>query len=303
MSTTVQEVLDIVMAKINQIDPDGTIDTADYAPQFPYLCDSRQRKLMILGDLYSTFEFMNKPVIPIGGLLSGLDTIAFDGVEKIEEFNQPCKSYSIYVNYAGTIYIEDFNGSWNTLETVTWSTSSNIPVRKYGTVTGSAGATRSRIRYTGTYHYVAQYRALFNVPFATDAEVPDYKRWVKLTLPTDFKSKEQVISEIEPEWYLQDGNTKWEGRSTLYYNYYLDGVLRIVYKPVPVKITALTDVLQIDDITATTILPAWLAYDLYMHDDNQLALQFRREAESLEAIASVKPASSSMQITDVYGGI
>jgi hypothetical protein len=303
MATTVNEVLNIVMAKINQIDPDGTIDTADYAPQFPYLCDSRQRKLMMIGDMYKSFEFINKPVIPNGGILSGFDVLAYEGVEKTDEYNKPVQAYSIYVTYAGTFYIEDFTGSWNTLATVTWTGGTNIPVRKYGLVTGTSGATKSRIRYVGTNRYTVKDRALFDVPFASASEIPDYGRYVKMVLPTDLKSKDQIIRSESPDWYSIEAQTKWEGRSTMYYNYYLDGALRIVYRPVPAKITALTDTLEIDDITATTILPAWLAYDLYMHDDNNLALQFRREAEGLEAVQSVKGPASSSTMVDVYGGI
>lgn len=302
MATTVQQVLNIVMAKINQIDTNG-IDSVDYETQFPYLVNSRQRKLMMLGDLYKTYEIENKPVEPIGGVLSGFDTVAYEGTDVNIEFNAPCQAYSMYVNLAGTFYIEDYTGTWNTLATVTWSTTSHSPVRKYGRVTPSSGATKSRIRLSGSYRYVSKDRALFNVPFGTDLQVPDYKRWVELDLPVDLKSVDQVIREESPDWYYKDPQYKWEGRNKLFYNYYLDGNLRIVYRPVPATITALTDTLEIDDITATTILPAWLAYDLYIHDDANLAMQFRREAEGLEAVQSIKGPASSSTMVDVYGGI
>lgn len=303
MPITVQQVLNLVMDKINQRNTDGTVDSADYAAQFPGLCDSRQAKLLMLGDLYKEFEIENKPINPIGGLMSGYDTVAFEGTDINIEYSLPCKAYSMYVNLAGTIYVEDFNGAWNTLATVTWSTTSQEPIRKFGRVTPSSGATKSRIRLSGAYRYVTKDRALFNVPFGADAQVPDYRRWVALELPADLKSVDQVIREESPEWYYKDPQYKWEGRSKLYYNYYLDGNLRVIYRPVPATITALTDVLEIDDVTAKTILPAWLAYDLYMHDNPELAAWFRREAEGLESIASVKGPASSSTMVDVYGGI
>lgn len=304
MATTAQQVFSIAMDLIDERLDSGLIsasDTLSYNVKTPGILTLLQSELIKQGDLYSTFEIDNKPLTNLLGYTSEFDILDFTGTEFTREANGSVKAYYFEVDRVATVYVEDYNGAWNTLETITTTNTPEGFTAYKGIVTPSSGATRSRLRFTGTYYYKTCNRALFSVPFAQTSDVPTYRPWVKHQMPSDFKSVSEIIEEFPERQYANTATYKWEGRRDLYINYYYVGNVRIVYRPIPTIITALTDTLQIDDVTARTVLPYGLAAHLLIKEDSDVADFFNQRFEELKSNASRKPPAASEEIGNVYG--
>jgi hypothetical protein len=143
---------------------------------------------------------------------------------------------------------------------------------------------------------------LFSVPFELEADVPDYRPWVKKQMPLDFKSVNEIINEYPSKQYTQDASYKWEGRRDFYMSYFYDGNVRIVYRPVPSMITALTDTMQLDDVTARTVVPYGLAAHLMLDENPATGSYFNGRYEDLKKEASKEPPAPTEQIENLYGG-
>lgn len=305
MATTVQEVFEITMDIMDERLDSGVIDASDtalYKVKTPGILNILQAELLKQGEIYSTYSISNKPIENKLGFKSEFDIVNFEGTEQIYTAISPVKAYYFEVDDTATVYIEDYTSSWNTLATINATSISGFTAYK-GLVTPTSGATISRIRFAGTYYYRHINRALFNVPFSSVSKIPDYRPWVKKTLPSDFKSVDEIINEYYERNYTKDANYKWEGRNQLYIDYYYDGNIRIMYKPIPIKLTATTDNVQVDDVTARTILPYGLAAHLLLSENTQSASFFQQRYEELKTLAGRQQASSAEQITDIYGGI
>jgi hypothetical protein len=304
MATTVQEVFDTAMDLIDERLDNGTIspsDTVSYSVKTPGIITILQTELIKQGDLFKTYEITNKPIANLFGNNSEFDILEFTGDEFILECAGSAKSYYFEVDRVGTVYIEDYNGSWNTLVTITTINTPNGFTAYKGVVVPSSGATRSRLRFAGSYYYKTVNRALFSIPFELSADVPDYRPWVKWQMPSDFKSINEIVNE-KGTAYNQNSGYKWEGRRDLYINYLFEGNIRIVYRPIPTVITALTDILQIDDVTARTVLPYGLAAHLMLEENAATASFFNGRYEELKVTSSRQPPSAMELIENSYGG-
>jgi hypothetical protein len=302
---TAQEIFNITMDLIDERLDSGLIsesDTKGYNVKAPGILTLLQSELIKQGDIFKTYEISNKPIENVLGYSSNFDIQEFEGEELIFEANKPTKAYYFEVDNDATVYVEDYNGSWNTLATINVVPTTEGFTAYKGIVTPSSGATKSRLRFGGSYYYRTLNRALFNVPFASRNDVPDYRPWVKKTMPIDFKSVNEIINEYPERQYDQNAHYKWEGRKDLYINYYYNGNIRSVYRPVPDTITALTDTLQVDDVTAKTIMPYGLAAHLMLEENTDTASFFNGRYEELKAMATRQPPSATEQIINHYGG-
>lgn len=302
--TTAQEVFDWTMDLIDERSDDGTIslgNTVSYNVKTPGVLTLLQSELIKQGDIFKSYEIANKPINNLLGYRIGFDMQAYLGTELTFEGLGSAKAYYFEVDRVGTVYAEDFTNQWNTLKTITTVNTPQGFTGYKGLVTPSSGATKSRLRFTGAYYYRTINRGLFNVPFAASADIPDYRPWVKKTMPADFKSVNEIILENPCQQYVNDAHYKWEGRSDLYINYYYEGNIRIIYRPTPTVITALTDVLQVDDVTARTILPYGLAAHLLLQENPDVASFYNERFEDLKREASKRPPAAFETIENVYG--
>ena len=307
---TAQEVLELALDLVEERLDSGAIspsDTISYKVRTPGILTMLQAELIKQGDIFSTYEIANSPITNLLGFISNFDIQSFEGEELTFECNESAKAYYFEVDNDATVYIEDFNGTWNTLETVTATSTSGFTAYK-GVVTPSTGATKSRLRFAGSYYYRTLNRALFGVSFASSDDVPVYSRWVKQTMPSDFKSVNEIINIENDGNYAQNSAYKWEGRSDLYFNYYFKGKIRIVYRPVPSIIALPSPIsdpistqMQVDDVTARTIIPYGLASHLLLQENGQLASFFQQRFEELSAKALKPPPSSIEMIGNSYG--
>ncbi|MFD0673925.1 hypothetical protein [Cohnella sp. GCM10027633] len=303
MATTAEEIFEITMDLIDERQDNGLLNESDvisYRVKTPGLLTILQSELIEQGEVYSTYEISNKPVSNLLGYNSDFNVIAFEGEEFIREANSSAKAYYFEVDRVGTVYVEDYNGVWNTLATInTVNTPDGFTAYK-GVVTPSSGATKSRLRFTGSYYYRTVNRALFSIPFATADDVPVYRPWVKKTMPTDFKSISEIINE-EKTSYSQSAGYKWEGKRDLYINYFYDGNIRIVYRPIPNVVVTIDDTMQLDDVTCRTIVPYGLAAHLLLTENSDAASFFQQRYEELKSDASEMPPATIEAITNVYG--
>ena len=305
MTTTVQEVFEITMDLIDERLESGIIDASDtdlYKVKTPGILNVLQAELLKQGDIFSTYSITNKPINNELGTRSEFNIENYEGIEKTYIANSPCKAYYFEVDDTSTVYIEDYTSSWNTLATIS-ATSTNGFTAYKGIVTPSINATRSRIRFTGSFYYRHVNRALFNVPFLNATKVPDYRPWIKKTMPSDFKGVDEIINEFYERNYTKEASYKWEGRNQLYIDYYYEGNIRIVYHPIPIKLTTTTENVQVDDITARSILPYGLASHLLLTENAESASFFQQRYEELKFSGTRQQAASAEQITDIYGGI
>lgn len=312
MTTTAQEVFNLAMDLSEERLDAGTIsasDTISYKVRTPGILTMLQAELIKQGDIYSSYEISNYPITNLLGYIAEFDIRPFEGTELTFVANEAAKAYYFEVDNDATVYVEDYTNGWNTLATITATPTESGFTAYKGVVTPTAGATKSRLRFTGAYYYRTVNRALFGVSFASSVDVPDYRPWVKKQMPDDFKSVNEIINEVPERQYTQDAYYKWEGRRDLYINYYYMGKIRIVYRPIPGTITMpdpisdpISSEMQIDDVTSRTVLPHGLAAYLMLQENPSIASYFNQRYEELKFIASRQPPSATEQISNNYGG-
>lgn len=297
------------LALYDEISKTGLPDaskTADYKARCPYLVDMLQKELLNASELSKIYEIAQSPIPNMLGYISGFDIQEYKGKELIFEANNNeyggVKAYYFEVDGPGTAYIEDYNGQWNILATINFNPATSGFTAYKGIVTPTNGATKSRIRFTGTYFYRTVNRALFNYPFAQD-KVPDFKPWVKIDLPSDVKTITQVITEFPDRQYAKDSTYKIENNgntSQLYINYYYVGKVRVQYKPVPATITSINDTIEIDDITAQAIAYGLCKWWAASEQNNYVESLCTQKFQELKAESRIKQPVTAEQIIDLY---
>lgn len=311
MTVTAQQIFDLSMDLIEERLDSSSIsasDTISYKVRTPGILTMLQAELIKEGDIFSTYEISNYPVTNLLGYISNFDIRQYEGTELTFEGVGSAKSYYFEVDNDATVYVEDYNGAWNTLTTVSATPTESGFTAYSGLVTPTAGATKSRLRFAGDYYYRTLNRAMFSASFASVDDIPVYRPWVPKTLPSDFKSVNEIVEEYPDRQYAQSAGYKFEGRDKLFIDYYFMGRIRIIYRPVPGIIALpnpisgdITTEMQLDDVTSRTIVPYGLAAHLLLQENPAIASFFNGRFEEMKREASKRPPSASEQITNVYG--
>lgn len=303
MSVTANEIFMLTLALSGDLDVNGQPDdVADLEVRTPGILTALQAEHLKTGDIFNTYEIANKPVTNMFGFTSGHDYEEFLGEDITKETSGSVKAYYFEVSDDAVVYIEDYTGSWNTLATINCTPTAKGYTAYKAKVTPTVGATNSRIRFSGTNRYVFTNYAMFSAPFATNDDVPSYRPWVEMQMPSDFKSIDQITEEYPQGQYSKSAHFKWEGKNKLFIDYYYEGSIRIVYRPVPSAITSMTDVLEVDDVTARSVLPWGLAMEFYKEDETKFAY-FERRYREMKATSITKPLASEQQMLNAYGNI
>jgi hypothetical protein len=299
---TVNDVLNITLALADEIEDDGTIsdvNVASYRVRTPGIINLLQAELIKEGDLFSTYSYSHKPVDNI--LSTGFNSFAIAGGDDIT-FNgtHPASAYHFEVDGECTVVIQDFTSGWNTLLTIVVPSTVTSFTAYKGPLTKTIGATESRITFSGSYRALAKNIALFQESFKPLYE-PKYRPFFKVDMPSDFKSVDQIINE-EFDSYSKNTDYRWEGRKDLYVPWGFDGNIRVTYRPIPAMVTVLTATVQLDDITARTVLAYGLGMELFKEENEDIYNHFRRRYAETISKATKKQPISAEQIVDVYGG-
>lgn len=104
--------------------------------------------------------------------------------------------------------------------------------------------------------------------------VPTTGGYIAHTMPSDFKDESQIISIETGGTYENATDFKWEGDNKLLIADTFIGTIKVIYRPIPVPLTALTDTLVLDDITCRTVLTNGLASRLLTNENKVLASFF-----------------------------
>lgn len=302
MATTVQKLLYDVRALLDEYSDDGVVISADEVADINakgiLFVDMAQKELFRTGNLYKTYKIINKPYANGLGAHTNFDLVDYLGVPQYYPLNGiQAQAYYFEVSSDFTVNIQEFEaGVWSTLATITAVITENTAYK--GKISPTTAGNLIRLEFTGAYAYRHKNRALWNIPFKT---VPDYRPWIKFEMPADFRMLDQIVQEYPERQYAKDPNSKWEGFRDLYINYYFDGEMRIVYKPVPTTITTLAQTLELDDITVNAIT-YYVAAKLAPFENKSLVNFFEGRYNELKMESYIRMPSSEQAIVDVYGG-
>lgn len=286
------------MALIDEVQDDGTINTADtasYSAKTPSILNILQAELIKQGDLYNTHEISNYPIV--NQLGDHFDIVEFDGVTDITFEAIGSKAWYIEVDGPCTIHVEENTGAWTSLASQVVPTTVTKFTAYKGSLNPSSTSNKVRIRVTGSYYVRTKNRALFEQPFYT---VPDYRPFVKKQMPSDFYSVDQIVEETADS-YNRDATYKWEGKKDLYMDWNFNGNLRIVYRAIPTEITSLSDTLQLDDVTCIKVLPYGLAAHLMLDENQDAAAFFQQRYEEMKREQYQEQPAAENEIEDIYG--
>lgn len=292
--------IDEINAETGQVNPDTT---TDYLARTPYLINILQMELLPYSKTFSKFEISNTP---LDNMLSDTGYGTYEHTDEDYEFEATsggCKAYYFETDGEGTVYIEDYTTTWNTLATISATDSDGFTSYR-GLVTPTSGASKTRIRFSGDYFYRMQNIALFDYAFSSALKVPMYSYWVKADLPSDLSYIEDVIAQgnliygKDPVWQIEEiGNTK-----ELYYRYDFEGVLKVIYKAIPALIDDIDDTLDIDDYTANIMAYGLAESFVNVEMNDFLQKIFSNKYEEQKATAMARKPKGLENIVDFYGG-
>jgi hypothetical protein len=308
MSETVRNLFDKARALLNVYTEDGVqlpaSDYADMEAKAIPLSDMAQKELSKTGRLFNVYEFDNKPAPNLLGLLSNFNAVDYIGTDQYypsEAGISGAKAFYFEVNRPTAIVtIEELQGSsWVAIATPTITASITSYTGHKGTITPLASTNPIRMKFSGTTHYRHINRCLFSYPFAL-ADIPTYRPWFKITMPANYRNLDAFIEEYPDRQYANGVNYKREGFKDFFINYYYEGNIRITYKPVPTDITSMSDVLEIDDITAQAIV-YYVAARLAPFKKKELVQFFESKFLELKVDSKLDMPITVNDITDVYG--
>ena len=307
MSVTAQTIYNRAISLIDEIDSTTGIPnvdgTEDYLSNALYQLNCLQTELLQYSQTVQKYELSCKSFTNLCSESFSIDYHDSDDVEKYAE-SGGAKAYYFECDGAGTAYIEDFTSSWNVLATITLTEPTSGFTAYKGIVTPTTGSTRTRIRFSGSYYYAFQNWALFGVAFSSSSKIPNYREWIKATLPSTLYYIQNVIVEQTNGIYVDDSVYKIEELGNLrefYYSADFEGMIRIMYRAYPTTLTATTDTLECDDMTATAFVYGLAMYFAQQDKDKELYGMLKTRFNEQKNILSVQKPLPAEQITNVYG--
>ena len=315
MSYTGTEIFARSIAVIDELSDTGAVSatqTKEYSNRAPYLLDMWQKEMSKNGIEPKAFETSCYRKVNLLGDTMQMGLIVENNAETNSYSGKG--AYCFYLetdgdctltfaeNGAALSGVYSFNGGAETPFTETFSvtvptgTTSFLPIR--GILTASGGTVTMAV--SGAYYFRHNNRALSTYKFATADKVPDFKPWYKIAMPSDFKSRTQIVNESSPWQYTESNNHHWEGNNELYVLFSYSGLIRIKYIPVPVKITALTQTLEINDVAAQSGA-YYLAEQFAIADQNDaLAALCKAKYKELKVESMLKIPLAASEIIDIY---
>lgn len=303
MAETVQKLFLDARALIDELTDDGTMipdaDVIDLQNKFVRFADMAQKELYKIGKLYKNFERYNSPYKNLLGTEPTYKADGFTGVKYFPDENGTiANAYSFECGNESTWEIEENQSEvWTVIDTISVPDATTELTLFNGII---AATGKIRIKATSSYYTLYRNVALFAEKFSVN-NVPQFRTYFKLQMPSDFRSLDQITEESPIQGYDKCGNFKWEGFKNLYVNYNYEGDIRIIYKPIPADITQITDTLEVDDVTAQAIT-YYGAARLATFENQSLVSYFEQKYNELKEELSRGAPVESESIIDVYGG-
>jgi hypothetical protein len=305
MPIAMQDIFNKALALLDNYTEDGVVvsqdEVIDMQIKSILFADMAQKELYALGRMEKQFSFSQKPTPNLLGNISNFEQVDYIGTDQVyPEQNGVvgAKAYYFESTGVGVCYIEEFNGTvWNVINTInTALTDAYLPYK--GLITPSNTNYQIRMRFSGTTFYRHVNRCLYPYPF-TLAQIPPYRPWVEVPLPSDFMDLSQIVAEYPDRQYSLDTNFKWEEPNHLYINYYFDSNYRLTYKPIPLTISAVTDILQCNDIVGQAIV-YYVAGKLAPYENQNLVNFFEGKYTELKLQAQSPTPLTWEKVQSVY---
>lgn len=307
MSATAQTIYNKAISLIDEIDSvtklPNTDNTEDYQANALYQLNLLQMELLPYSETYKKAEISCKPFTNLVRQPFSVGKHYSDDVNV--ESGGAANAYYFECDGAGTAIIEDFNGAWNTLSSIPLTEPVSGFTAYKGILTPSVGATESRIRFTGSTYFVFQNCALLSEKFSSASRVPNYRKYIKATLPSDLYFINEVIAEQANGFYSNETAYKIEENGNLrelFYRYDFDGVLKIIYRAYPTELSAMTDTIECDRMTETLLSYALAMYFATEDNNENLYSILKMRYNELKNIASLPKVQPLQKVVNVYGG-
>lgn len=247
-----------------------------------------------------TIKIAQNPINPVAGLMSGFDIITFSGTDITNNVGMNATAYYFEVDNTATIYIEEEYpaGVWNVLQAINNTVKGSYTAYK-GLINGTSGRNR-RIRFSGQYIYNIKNRALFNVPFETVTDVPDYVPYKFYELPADFYMLKDIkVETLRNITAIQDFYN--EAQKTLRLNYYYSNQIDINYYAYPEQIPDdAVDTYELDiDPLGANVLAYYVASIVKNDEDVTMSTVFQNMYETKLARLSNQDLYSSSEIISI----
>ena len=281
--------------------PDG--ENADYLNRMNRFADTAQKELSQVKKIHAVFNISHNPIKPQQGLLQGFDLKQYLPGTDLIDIYPGSRAYYFEVDNVADIYIEEnVNGVWTTLKTINNTVKGQFTAYK-GLINASNTTNQVRLRFSGNYVYNIRNKALYAYPFPTDADVMDYRPYVKYDMPSDFMELKKVIQQTDPRMYKEMIAYYWEGKRTFVLNYYDTGSFDIHYYRYPTSIDAITpDTYEFEiDTEAQEAIPFFIAGHCLMDENANLAIQLLNEYQTKLSRLYMSDDFGITTITQNYG--
>lgn len=131
----------------------------------------------------------------------------------------------------------------------------------------------------------------------TDAE--KIYQWVKFALPVNIKSIKQILFEDVDE-QPKSINYRRFGTTDIYFYFIEIGTVKMLYVTTPIKITSLTQELEVDDTTATSGAYYLAEQFAASEEEDAISSLCRRKYNDIKSELSKEGPLSPEEIIDVY---
>ena len=302
MSATVADVFTKVRALLDEHTDDGSVlpeaEVADLQSKSIVFIDMAQKELYRIGKYFEDFVVTKKPVDNLLDQQFDIEENTGDNQYYPDENGVVAKSYYFEVEDTATVTVEEFEaGSWSALVTVN-NTATEMTAYK-GTLAPTTSGNRIRLKFAGGTYYKHKNRALFEYAYSSASQVPIYKPFYPVEMPSGFQTIDQIVTETVEGDYRYTPNYRWEQNKYLYLSWYFEGTLRITYNPVPPTLTATSDSMVVDDITASAIA-YYAAARLAPFENQSLVNYFEQKYNELKYEIQRDFKAPEEYMTDVY---
>jgi hypothetical protein len=308
MPYTGTEIFDHAIRIIDELSDTGAVvesQVRDYKYRAPGLLDIWQHENR---DLRATATIIRRPLDNLLG--TRFDVLEHVDEDVIFEVNAAARTAVFSVADQAEVYIEVHDGT-------DWTGASGYYAQDDGEETAFTGlisvpaltapavykarftpGQKTRLRFSGDYYYLFSNFALFKAAFPSCAKIPDYSEYVRYSMPDNFSSETQIVTEAPMAGFSH----KWENnRLMVHYDY--AGTIKVTYRPNPVKITDLSQPLEISEgsaIAGAYYLAAHFAIaDQANPELAALCLQKYQEIQA-RVSADAKRPQAPTKIQDVY---
>lgn len=256
--------------------------TTDYIAGMPYVANEALQMIASAG------KFIIRPlnigqVVVVNILGDSIGKALYQSSDNID-FTAEC-AQSYYFEYYGSGTLEIYvDGS--AVKTIELPSTTGYKALK-GLITNADGK-EVKISFSTKYLISIKNIALYGETFESESKIPDYSDFTRYdmdSLATDFFMLDETPVSFEgtdkTARYLNVSEYHVEGGKILLLPSDLEGNFIIYYKAYPSEITIATPDSYVMPITpeVATLLPLYMASQLYKDDDNGIATSYRNEFE------------------------